>query len=151
MSLTNSQEEYLKAIYVLDKTTGKIKLTEIAKKMGISKASANNGVKAIKNEGLVNYEPYKEITLTKKGREQAIKIIQANDIVKVFLEDVLGVMPDVADKEAAKIKTILSDDTLNKLARHIYKDLGIQISEKNCLFDINNKMCLNCFNNKIEK
>ena len=33
MKLTNSQEEYLKTIYILEKSNGKIRVTDIAKKL----------------------------------------------------------------------------------------------------------------------
>ena len=37
MKLTGSQEEYLKTIYILEKNIGKIRVTDIAKKLKITK------------------------------------------------------------------------------------------------------------------
>lgn len=149
MNLTNSQEEYLKAIYILNSTKNEIKVTQIANKLNKSKASVNSAINILKNEGLIDYEPYGQIKLTDIGKKEATKIIEANDIVKLFLTELIGVNNDNASIEAEKIKTILSDDSLNKLARYTYKELGLN---PNCSYDINNESCLRCgLKNKIEK
>ena len=125
VNLTNSQEEYLKTIYILKNTQKDIRVTDIAKKLDKSKASVNNAINLLKNDGLIDYEPYGQIKLTEKGETEAIKIIEAYDIVKLFLTDILNANKENVDEEAKKIKTILSDDTLNKLAKYTHKTLGL--------------------------
>ena len=126
----------------------KLKLQRLQKKLNKTKASVNNAINTLKNEGLINYEPYGHIELTETGKKEAVKIIEANDIVKLFLTELLEVNDDTASNEAEKIKTILSDDTLNKLARYYYKELGLN---PNCTYDINNESCLRCeLKNKIK-
>ncbi len=148
MKLTNSQEEYLKTIYILKNTTNEIKVTEIANKMNKSKASVNSAIKTLNTEGLLSYKPYGEIELTESGRKEALKIIEANDIVKLFLTELLGVSKENAEIEADKIKTILSDDSLNKLARYTHKELGL--SSLNCMYDINNEKCITCVKRNVK-
>ena len=145
MSLTNSQEEYLKVIYLLKSTGNEVKVTAIANKMNITKASVNNGIKNLKEEGLIDYKPYGPIELTEKGNKTALKVIEAYDIVKLFLNDILGVDSNNLDKEATNIKTILSDDTLNKLARYTNKELGL--NELKC-YNIANEKCIKCSKRK---
>ena len=123
MDLTNSQEEYLKTIYILKNTKNEIRVTEIANKLGKTKASVNNAINSLKQEKLINYEPYGQIELTKEGESLARKIVEANDIVKLFLIEILGSTDENAENEAKAIKTVLSDDTLNKLARYTHKEL----------------------------
>lgn len=142
MELTNSQEEYLKTIYLLKSTNNEIKVTSIANKLEKTKASVNSAVNSLKSEGLIDYEPYGHIELTKKGEKEAIKIIEANDIVKLFLTEIIGSSEENAKKESMQIKTILSDDTLNKLARYTHKELGLYSLE--CGYDINNEKCIKC-------
>ena len=142
MKLTNSQEEYLKVIYILKNTENEIKVTEIAKRLDKTKASVNNGINSLKAEGLINYEKYGQIELTEQGEREAIKIIEAYDIVKLFLTDILDAKKENSDEEAKKIKTILSDDTLNKLAKYTHKTLGLYSLE--CGYDINNENCIKC-------
>lgn len=142
MELTNSQEEYLKTIYILKTTNVEIKVTEIANRLSKTKASVNNAINLLKEEGLVTYEKYGPIQLTELGEREAIKIIEANDIVKLFLTDIINADNENAEKEAKEIKTILSDDTLNKLARYTHKTLGLHSLD--CGYDINNQHCIKC-------
>ena len=146
MELSNSLEEYLKAMYILKNTKNKIKVTDIANKLNKSKASVNNAINILKNEKLINYEPYGEIELTKEGEKIAQKVIEANDIVKLFLMEIIGATSEDAENEAKAIKTVLSDNTLNKLARYTNKILGI--TGKECNYDINNENCIKCVQKK---
>ena len=149
INLTNSQEEYLKVIYILKNTQKDIRVTDIAKKLDKSKASVNNAINLLKNDGLIEYEPYGQIKLTEKGETEAIKIIEAYDIVKLFLTDILNANKENVDEEAKKIKTILSDDTLNKLAKYTHKTLGLYSLE--CGYDIAKTSCIKCARRRIKK
>jgi DtxR family Mn-dependent transcriptional regulator len=149
VNLTNSQEEYLKVIYILKNTQKDIRVTDIAKKLDKSKASVNNAINLLKNDGLIEYEPYGQIKLTEEGETEAIKIIEAYDIVKLFLTDILNANKENVDEEAKKIKTILSDDTLNKLAKYTHKTLGLYSLE--CGYDIAKTSCIKCARRRIKK
>lgn len=149
INLTNSQEEYLKVIYILKNTKKDIRVTDIAKKLDKSKASVNNAINLLKNDGLIDYEPYGQIKLTEEGETEAIKIIEAYDIVKLFLTDILNANKENVDEEAKKIKTILSDDTLNKLAKYTHKTLGLYSLE--CGYDIAKTSCIKCARRRIKK
>lgn len=149
VNLTNSQEEYLKVIYILKNTKKDIRVTDIAKKIDKSKASVNNAINLLKNDGLIDYEPYGQIKLTEEGETEAIKIIEAYDIVKLFLTDILNANKENVDEEAKKIKTILSDDTLNKLAKYTHKTLGLYSLE--CGYDIAKTSCIKCARRRIKK
>lgn len=149
MELSNSQEEYLKTIYILKNTKNEIRVTEIANKLNKTKASVNNAINSLKQIGLINYEPYGEIELTNEGEKIAQKIIEANDIVKLFLKEIIGATEINAEEEAKAIKTVLSDDTLNKIAKYTHKELGLTSLE--CGYDINNQRCITCARRKDKK
>ena len=73
--MTDSQEEYLKIIYLLKRNDKKVRITDIANKLSFKKPSVTKGIKTLKEMGFLNYEAYGEITLTKKGEETARNII----------------------------------------------------------------------------
>lgn len=148
MNLTNSQEEYLKTIYILKNTIHEIRVTDISKKMNKTKASVNSAINTLKQAKLVNYEPYGQIELTEDGENEAIKIIEAYDIVKLFLTEIINANNENAEKEAREIKTILSDDSLNKLARYTHKTLGLYSLD--CGYDINKVNCIKCARRDVE-
>ena len=146
MELSNSKEEYLKTMYILKNTKNEIKVTDIANRLNKTKASVNSAINNLKQEGLVLYEPYSQIQLTEEGIKLAEKIIEANDIVKLFLVNLIGAKKEDAEREAKEIKTVLSDNTLNKLARYTHKELGLTSLE--CGYDINNQRCIKCVRRK---
>lgn len=72
----------------------------------------------------------------------AKKIIEAYDIVYLFLKDVLALEKDKASKEAEKIKLVMTDETTNKLAKYVHKVLDL--NDLNCDYDINKEKCRSC-------
>ena len=142
MDLTKSQEEYLKNIYLLQSEKDKTRVTDIANKMNKAKATVNYNVTNLKELGLVNYELYGDISLTDLGDKYARKILEAYDIVYLFLTDILEISSDKAEVEASKIKATIDDDTLNKLAKYTHKTLGLYSLE--CGYDINKEKCRSC-------
>lgn len=140
--ISKSLEEYLKTIYVLYKKDGNVRVTDIAEKMNCTKAMVNKAINNLKENKLVNYETYGKIELTEDGENLARKILEAYDIVYVFLKDVLNIEEEEASKEAEKMKLAISDNTLNKLAKYVHKELGL--FSLDCDYDINNEKCRSC-------
>lgn len=140
--ITKSQEEYIKTMYILKKQNKSIRVTDIANKMNCTKPSVNKAIHILKNNGLINYETYGTIELTTEGENLAKKILEAYDIVYLFLKEVLNMDNEKAHEEAEKIKTTIEDETLNKLAKYVHKVLGL--SSLNCDYDINKQRCREC-------
>ena len=140
--ISKSLEEYLKTMYVLKKQNGKIRITDIAEKMNCTKPSVNKAVNNLKDNGLLNYESYGAIELTKEGENIAKKALEAYDIVYVFLKDVLNLEEAEAESESEKIKSAITDVTANKLAKYVHKELGL--SNLDCDYDINKEKCRCC-------
>ena len=140
--ISKSLEEYLKTMYVLKKQNGNIRVTDIANKMNCTKPSVNKALNNLKEEKLINYETYGTIELTEEGENLAKKILEAYDIVYVFLKDVLNLEEEKAESEAEKIKSTITDETINKLAKYVHKELGL--SNLNCNYDINQERCRCC-------
>lgn len=149
MKLTKMQEEYLKTIYLLQNEGKGARVTDIARILNKTKPTVNYAITNLKDLGLVNYEIYGAISLTDKGISYAKKILEAYDIVYLFLNGILEVEPDKAEIEASKIKATIDDETLNKLAVYTHKTLGLYNLE--CGYDINNERCINCLRRKERK
>ena len=135
-------EEYIKNMYVLKKQNGNVRVTDVAEKMNCSKASVNKALNNLKDNGLVNYETYGTIEITDAGEDLAQKILESYDIVFIFLKDVLGMEAEVAEKEAENMKSSMSDETVNKLARYVHKVLGLR--SLNCNYDVSQEKCRVC-------
>ena len=140
--VSKSLEEYLKTMYVLKKQSGNIRVTDIANKMNCTKASVNKAIYNLKDEGMLNYESYGTIELTSEGENLAKKILEAYDIVYLFLKDVLNINETEAEQEAERIKSVISDNTINKLAKYVHNVLDL--SSLDCNYDVNKERCRNC-------
>ena len=140
--LSKSLEDYLKTMYILKKNNGNIRVTDIAEKMNCSKPSVNKAINNLKENGFVNYESYGTIEITPEGEDLAKKILETYDIVFLFLKDVLGIESEKAKYEAEKMKSSMSDDTINSLAKYVYQVLGL--GNLNCNYDVNHEKCREC-------
>ena len=140
--ISKSLEEYLKTMYVLKKQNGNIRVTDIADKMNCTKASVNKALHSLKEYSLVNYEVYGTIELTTDGENLAKKILEAYDIVYLFLKEVLNLDDENSKLEAEKIKSVINDNTINSLAKYVHNALGL--TSLNCDYDINKEKCRSC-------
>lgn len=142
MKLTNSQEEYLKTIYLLHKNNQKVRVTDIALKLKITKPSVNKAINILKDMEIVNYKAYGDITLTKKGENLAIEIIKKQDILKMFLVEILDVAEAQAEKEATSMKHAISEETTKKLNKYITQIMNL--GDLDCGYDEKSEKCRNC-------
>ena len=140
--ISKSLEQYLKTMYILKKQNGNIRVTDVAKKMNCTKPSVNKAIHTLKDNNLLNYESYGAIELTEEGENLAKKILEAYDIVYLFLKEVLGLDSEKAEVEAEKIKLAITDETINKLAKYVHKTLGL--NSLDCGYDINKEKCRCC-------
>ena len=140
--ISKSLEEYLKTMYILKKQNENIRVTDIANKMNCSKPSVNKALNNLKEEQLVKYETYGTIELTEQGEDLAKKVLEAYDIVYIFLKDVLNLDKEKVEEEAKKLKSTISDETINKLAKYVHNVLGL--SDLNCNYDVNKERCRSC-------
>lgn len=140
--ISKALEEYLKTMYILNKQNGRVRVTDIAEKMNCTKASVNKAVHNLKDNGLLNYETYGAIELTQNGENLAKKILETYDIILLFLKDVLNLNDKQAEQEAEKIKSVITDETTNKLAKYVHKVLDL--NDLDCDFDVNKEKCRNC-------
>ena len=144
--ISNVAKEYLKTIYILKKQNGNIRVTDIANKMNCSKPNVKKQLSILASNNYIKYEKYKNYVLTDLGISEAKKILAANDIIYILLNDVIGVPSDVANVDAAKIKGVISDKTLNVISNYIYEKL--ELNKLICNFNIENEECRKCISNR---
>ena len=140
--ISKALEEYIKTMYVLKKQRNEIRVTDIAEKMNYSKASVTKSLNTLKQKKLVEYEAYGEIKLTPEAEEIAQKLLEAYDIVYLFFNEVLEMESEKAKEEAENVKSVVTDETLNKLAKYVHKQLDL--TSLDCKYNINNSKCRSC-------
>ncbi len=121
--LTNTEENYLKALFHLTKEIeGKTDAgtNEIAGYLNIKPASANDMLKKLKEKELVDFEKYGKITLTNFGLNCATQVIRKHRLWETFLYEKLHFSWDEVHEVAEQLEHIKS----KKLIEQIDKFLG---------------------------
>ncbi len=122
--ISPSLEDYLEAIYHLGEEQPKVRVTDIAARLGIAKPSVNKAIGILSERGLINHERYGLAELTEAGRLAARSVIEKHSALMEFLISVLGVDPETAGQEACKIEHVISDSTLRKMIDFTGKYMG---------------------------
>ena len=105
-----SHEDYLEAIVMLGGTTdAPVRSVDVANKLGVSKASVNKAISALKEQELVVQPHYGDITLTEAGYAYG-----RHRMLFDFLTKALGIEPEVAEVEACQMEHAISDASFEK-------------------------------------
>ncbi len=104
-------EDYVEMIQELLAEHGEARLTELAKRFGVSTVTAHKIVTRLQKEKLVSAQRYRSIFLTPKGKKLAQASRQRHEIVYRFLL-ALGVPETVAQIDAEGIEHHVSPKTL---------------------------------------
>ena len=153
--LTESLEKYLLAIFELSKTNNKIMVKDVAKYLNLGGPSTSEAIKTLKENGFVNYEAYKPVSLTKKGLE-AIEIKNyRHRIISEFLNQVLNIDETQSEINASKIEYSMTEDVLSNFVHFLdfMKQCSCQEPKwiKNCkhsLKDGLSEKCQSCISEK---
>ncbi len=116
-----SGEDYLEAILQLslEQESEEVRITDIAKKLGVAKSSVSRAINNLKEEGFVNQELYCDVYLTAKGKMKASQVYSRHKALTIFLVDILGVSKETADHDACLIEHDISSETMEKLVAFI--------------------------------
>jgi len=115
--MNRAEEDYIKTIYELtvEKKVALIKSNDIADRFGFTDQSVNEMIKKLEKKHLVSFVPYKGISLTKKGKDVAIRMIRAHRIWEVFLTEKLGFSWENVHEDAEMLEHATSPEVLEKL------------------------------------
>ncbi|HKI88011.1 MAG TPA: metal-dependent transcriptional regulator [Draconibacterium sp.] len=87
---SQTEENYLKSLFALSNSTKGVNASELSALLKVSLPTVNSMVKNLKKQGLVNYEKYKPISLTGKGKKVAALVLRKHRLTEMFLVDKMG-------------------------------------------------------------
>ncbi|HEY7534520.1 MAG TPA: metal-dependent transcriptional regulator [Thermodesulfobacteriota bacterium] len=108
-------EDYLKAIYKLQRQQGRVTTSAIAEKLTLSNATVTAMIKRLAKKKLLKHISYHGVVLTNNGEHIALKVIRRHRLVESFLKEVLGVDWDKVHVEAEKLEHFISDEILERI------------------------------------
>ncbi len=113
---SQSEENYLKAIYSLEiDLKDSINTNLIAEMMETKASSVTDMIKKLDSKNLVIYEKYKGVNLTAEGRKVALSIIRKHRLWETFLVEKLNYSWDEVHDIAEQLEHIQSKDLVNRL------------------------------------
>lgn len=118
--LSQSLEDYLEAILLLEKNNEPVTVSLIARKLKVSKPACVKAMKKLLDQKYIKQEKYGNIFLTYDGRLKAKDIYHRHTTIKKFLIS-LGVSEPIAENDCCNIEHVISPQTLKAFEKHIKK------------------------------
>lgn len=112
---SQSAEDYLERIHELIEEKGYARVVDIASSLQVKQASVTNMVQKLGELGYLNYEKYRGLILTDKGREVATKIQQRHETLS-RLFSLMGLDPETQRLDIEGIEHHLSPETMRCLS-----------------------------------
>lgn len=111
-------EDYTELIADLAEEFGEARITDIARRLGVTHPTANKAVLRLKREGLVVSRPYRGVFLTEAGAAMAQRVKARHRLV-VRLLIAVGVPPEAAEMDAEGMEHYVSETTLKAFEAYL--------------------------------
>jgi len=118
---SNTEENYLKALFQLANGKDEVSVAELSKRLGTKMPTVNSMMKKLAEKKLVRYKSYKPLRLTTKGKKEAALIIRKHRLTEMFLVEKMGfgweVVHDIAE-QVEHIKSPLFFEKMDEILGH---------------------------------
>jgi Mn-dependent DtxR family transcriptional regulator len=112
---SQSAEDYLERIHELIEEKGYARVVDIASSLQVKQASVTNMVQKLGELGYLNYEKYRGLILTEKGRAVATGIQKRHETLSRFFS-LFGLDAETQRRDIEGIEHYLSPETVEILA-----------------------------------
>lgn len=129
-ALSESAEMMIKNINQLAADEKRVRTSDLATKTKLKPATVTEMIQRLGDLGLVDYEPYHGVHLTKQGQHVANVIEHRFNILERFLTEILGVDRLEASEVACRMEHVLTRDVEHKLTTF----LGVDPQKESELF-----------------
>lgn len=119
MNFSNSEENYLKAIYHLQTEKEMVSTSALAQQLNTKPASITDMMKKLSAKGLLHYKPYYGFTLSADGKKIALTIIRRHRLWEYFLAQKLGFNWDEVHEVAEELEHVSSKKLIEKLDAYL--------------------------------
>ena len=114
--LSSTLEDYLEAIYRIEKEKRAARVRDISRYLGVAKSTVNAALKSLSEKELVEYEPYELIVLTRLGYEKASAIVMNHEIIRHFLRDILLLDENRSEAIACEMEHAVDREAIERFA-----------------------------------
>lgn len=132
---SQTEENYLKSLFALSRSPKGVNVSELSTLLRVSLPTVNSMVKNLKKQGLVNYEKYKPISLTGKGKKAAALVLRKHRLTEMFLVEKMGFGWEVVHDIAEQVEHIDSPEFFDRMDKLLefpkFDPHGSPIPDKN--------------------
>lgn len=116
---SHTVENYLKAIFqaqvALPDPAALVPMGHLSAALGVVPGTATTMVKTLAESGLVRYEPYAGVRLTKPGMKLAAMVLRRHRLIELFLVEVLHMSWAEVHGEAEQLEHAVSDRLIDRI------------------------------------
>jgi len=119
--MTESVDDYLKAIFELGGHQARVSTNALAARMAVSPASVTGMLRRLAGEtnSPVDYLKHRGVSLTDAGCQRALEMVRHHRLIERFLVDTLGLGWDEVHAQAERLEHAMSDSMEDALASHL--------------------------------
>lgn len=118
-SFNESAEMYLKTVEELAVDDEPVPISAVAERLGVSSVSATEMIHRLAEHGLMVHRPYKGVSLTPAGRQQASNVVRIHRLWECFLADRLGLAWDTVHDLACRLEHATAPEIADALDRFL--------------------------------
>jgi DtxR family manganese transport transcriptional regulator len=113
-------QDYVEAIADLSTSLGEARVTDLARRLGVTHVTVNRTLGRLRQAGYVHTRPYRAIFLTENGKKLAEESKKRHETVAAFLRS-LGIPEKISELDAEGIEHHVSPETLAAFERMLKK------------------------------
>jgi DtxR family Mn-dependent transcriptional regulator len=110
--------DYVKAIWEVA-GSGVASTKDVAERLSIAPPSVTNMFVRLREMGYVEYERYRGVSLTERGREEALRLVRRHRLIETFLLEHLGYSWGEVHEEAERLEHAVSDEFTDRLSEFL--------------------------------
>jgi DtxR family Mn-dependent transcriptional regulator len=129
---SESIEMYLLRVAMLQDSGQPVPVPQLAQELSISPVSAHEMCRKLTDKGLVQYEPYKGVTLTGEGDALARRVLRSRKLWQTFFVDKLNIVPAEAEEIACRFEHVTPDELANRLDAFLQSSLDEAEVQPSC-------------------
>ena len=115
---TESQEDFVEALLMLERRGEPLETTRGAKILGISKPAVHQMGHSMIDRGLITRIDYGDMSLTPEGRALAEEVLHRHETLHDYLISI-GVDEKTAEEDCCRIEHIISEETFLAITKEL--------------------------------
>ncbi|GGD21354.1 MULTISPECIES: transcriptional regulator MntR [Pontibacillus] len=111
---TPSMEDYIEQIYMLIEDKGYARVSDIAENLQVHPSSVTKMVQKLDRDQYLNYEKYRGLVLTSKGKKVGKRLVYRHELLEQFLQ-IIGVNKENIYEDVEGIEHHMSWNSIDRI------------------------------------